>query len=370
MKNLAIVYGGDSCERDISVITAVQFMHNINQSKYKFYPILQSANKFYLVKDWDNIKGYVDFDYKEKDRVFFQCDGLYKAVGRCKKIAVIDCVVLCNHGGKGENGTLQGYFTAQGLPITSPNVCASAIGMNKYLSKMLFGALDCNVVEGVLYEQEQNLQDKIGGLAFPLIVKPNSQGSSIGINTAHDIEELSQAVEIAMQYDSQVVIEQALTDFVEINIALMRKNGKMIVSSPEQPLSWQEFLSFEDKYISTGKMNGGGRIYPAPIGGKILEDIERMATSIYTALNMSGVVRMDFLVSADKAYLNEINTIPGSMAYYLFAEQGLDYEDIVDCIVEQAIEDNTHPPTARFESNVLSSYHTYSNACKKPTKIL
>ncbi len=370
MKNLAIVYGGDSCERDISIITAIQLMHNINPSKYKFYAVMQTGGEFYWMKSWEGVDNYISYKPNPKDRVFFQRDGLYKQTGRCRKLASIDCVVLCNHGGDGENGTLQGYFCTLGLPITSPNVCASAIGMNKYLSKLIFRSLGCNVVDGVLYESGQNLQYSIQDLTFPLIVKPNCQGSSIGISTAHDMGELAEAVEIATQYDSKVVIEQALTNFVEINVALMRKGDQILVSSPEQPLNWQEFLSFEDKYISTGKMNGGGRIYPAQVEPKLWADIEYMAKKIYTALDMSGVVRMDFLTTQDGAYINEINTIPGSMAYYLFAEQGLDYEDIIDSIVEQSVKDNVHRPTAQYLSNVLSSYHTYSNACKKATKIL
>ena len=371
MQNLAIVYGGDSSERDISIITAIQLMNNINKSKYKFYPIIQINYNFYLVDDWKNIDQYSPFEEEKHTRVSFLSDGLYKlGKHRYKKLTNIDCVVLCNHGGMGENGTLQGYFSSLNLCYTSPSVCASAIGMNKYLSKMLFKSLGCNVVDGVLYEQGKSLDAVVKLLGFPLIVKPNCQGSSIGINTAHDMTELREAIKVATQYDDQIIIEKALENFVELNMALIRQDDKIIVSSPEQPLSWQEFLTFEDKYISTGKMSGGGRVYPAKVEIELLDEIKRMATTIYSALDMSGIVRMDFLTAHDRAYINEINTIPGSMAYYLFKEQALDYEDLIDIVVAQSIKDSEHRKVAQFQSNVLSDFHTYSNACKKPTKIL
>lgn len=376
MKNIAVVFGGNSCERDISIITGVQLCRNVNKSKYNVYPLVYEGSDFYLPSNPLEIDSYIKWKSSERHKVYFRGKSLLKS-GRIrqKRLCNIDCVVLCTHGGEGENGVLQGFFECLGLPYTSAGVCGSAVAMNKSVSKAVFKHIGCKSVESVSVNKKDYDESKIGYVAdkldFPIIVKPSSQGSSIGIKIANDLEELQEAIDTAFCFDDKIIAEKALTDFVEINVAVVAKGGELIFSSPEQPIGWKDFLTFEDKYMTDGKMSGGGRIYPATLTEKVKKTIYDYAKRIYEFLDMKGVVRMDFLIDRqNKVYINEVNTIPGSMAFYLFEEEDIDYEDLIDILVDEAIRRNQDKPKYTFRSDVLSEFEACNNACKNPLKLL
>ncbi|MGN0771085.1 MAG: D-alanine--D-alanine ligase [Christensenellales bacterium] len=375
MKNIAVVFGGNSCERDISIITGVQLCANVNTNNYNVYPLLYENDDFYLPTRPLEIDSYIKWNSNNADKVYFRGKTLIKQ-GRlfAKKLCEVDCVVLCTHGGDGENGVLQGFFECVGVPYTSAGVCASAVAMNKSVSKAVFRYIGCRSVESISVNKkdydEAKTQYIIDKLSFPIIVKPSSQGSSIGIKIASDQQELIDAIETAFCFDDKIIAEKALTDFDEVNVAIVAYDGKLILSSPEQPVGWKDFLTFEDKYIG-GKMSGSGRIYPAEISDKAKKTIYEYATKIYEFLDMKGVVRMDFMIDRQgKIYINEVNTIPGSMAYYLFEEEDIDYDRLIDMLVEEAIRQKNAKARYSFKSDVLNHYEQCNNACKNPSKLL
>lgn len=377
MKNIAVIYGGNSCEKDISVITAMQAMAALDKNKYKVFPVFWN-NGFCIPEDSANIKVYARSDGSVigKDATFVG-DNLYVIKrSKLKLLAKIDCALLCTHGGLGENGALQGFLDVQGIPYTSSGVLASGIGMDKSMCKLVCKKLSLPILPyGALCEGESNeIVDKIlERIGFPVIVKPANQGSSIGINVCKTLEELETALKTAFYYDKKVVLEKALTDFKEINCACLRKNGKLYPSTLEEPIGWREFLTFEDKYMSGGKItkSSAKRIFPAQMSDTDEKKIKNMTAKLYSALGCKGIVRCDFLIDKESGeiYLNEINTIPGSMAGYLYEDRGIGLNAILDVIIEESIKEFKERKICGYSSKVLQYYaNNNTNACKVSLK--
>ena len=376
MKNLAIIYGGNSCEKDISIITALQAIGAVDKSKYKIYPIYWSDG-FYILENFNSIDTYSGGKQAGK-KVIFDKSGLY-AVKRTKikKIADIDCALLCTHGGAGENGSIQGLLEVNSIPYTSPGVLASAVGMDKAVCKMICKRLSLPTLPyGAVFEEDgkESIDKIVARIGFPLIVKPAKQGSSIGISICKTPEELEENLKVAFIYDKKVVIEKALTDFKEINCACIRSKGKIYPSTLEEPVGWQDFLTFEDKYMSGGSKitkNSAKRIFPANISENDSKKIQNMTVKLYCALECKGIIRCDFLLDKESGeiYLNEINTIPGSLAGYLYEDRDLNLKDIIDIIVEDAIKESKEQRSYRYSSKVLQYYaKSNANACKTSIK--
>lgn len=378
MKNIAVVYGGTSCEKDISVITGMQAIKAIEKREYNVYPVFWSENgKFYLPDKYGDIEAYSKSEYIDGKEVMFCHKNLcLLKKNKIKAISQIDCVLLCTHGGKGENGSIQGYFEIEDIPYTSPDVIASGIGMDKGISKIFCKKISLPVLPYVVLskeDKEENLIKSVSKLSFPLIVKPCRQGSSIGINICDNMDMLKDAVEIAFEYDDKIMIEKALKDFREINCACMRINNEILPSSLEEPIGWKEFLSFEDKYMSHGKNMkvSSRRNFPAKLDSVIEQKIKNMTTKLYKALNLKGIVRCDYLLDkkSGEVYFNEINTIPGSLAGYLYEDKNLNLSKIIGIMIEYAIAENKEKTQPRFSSGVLQYYAKKgSNACKMPIK--
>lgn len=376
MKNIALIYGGTSCEKDISVITALQAMEALDAKKYNVYPIFWS-DAFYILNDCKNIESYASASSLAGKRVIFDGRNLCLIKrGKLKVLCEISCALLCTHGGMGEDGRLQGFLDTQGIPYTSSSHAASAIGMDKGIFKMICKKMALPVLPyGVITENEgqESLERIVARLGFPIIVKPANQGSSIGIGIGGNMQELQSKLKSAFCYDKKVVLEKALTDFKEINCACLIKNGKIYPSSLEEPIGWQEFLTFEDKYMSGGKVSKAGarRVFPAELGENDRVKIQSITTKLYQALGCKGIVRCDFLVdkSTGSVYLNEINTIPGSMAGYLYEDRGFYLKDILDIIIDEAIKSDGDKKNSAYSSKVLQYYSkNKTNACKVSVK--
>lgn len=372
---LAVIYGGDSTERDISVITAVQAMKTL-KGRYELYPLMIENNAFYFVEKADEITSYIGGKTRKK-RIYLDKDGVFSVgtFGR-KDLFRPDCCLICTHGGSGENGGLQGYLDVIGMPYTSAGVKASATGMDKALSKVVFSSLGLNVTKYVVVSgaEKADIQKVEENVGYPVIVKPVSQGSSVGIAVASNADELREAISVALKFDVRAICERALVDFTELNCAVMTKDGKVTPSELEQPLSWREFLSFEEKYLSSGgKLSGGGRIYPAEVDENVREEVRAAAVRAYAGMDAKGIVRIDFLLdnTDGTVYINEANTVPGSLATYLFGADGMDYADVVGSAVDDALSRAKIQKNVRFGSNVLDVYGKSSaNACKMHGKIL
>ncbi len=387
MINLGVFFGSRSAEHDVSIITGLQALENLDKSKYNAYPVyISRAGEWFVGEPLKNIENYPAFDPAQKGltRVFLPAapnvNGLYtlEAGGLFKKpskVCELDCALLALHGLHGEDGSIQGLFELANLPYTSCGLIGSAVGMDKIVMKEVFRSMGLSVLESVYCcrgEWKENKEAVIARaetLSYPLIVKPANLGSSIGIAKAKNKEELVAAIDVAAGFDRRILIERALTKPTEINCACVGFNGETTVSLCEQPLSWELFadsdtiLDFSAKYLQKGGkgMESLTRRIPAPIGEELTKKVQDWTRRIFSMLECKGVVRVDYMLDAENnLYVNEINTIPGSLAFYLFEPMGMKFGQLLDKLVEYA-----YKALAQKDE---STYAYNSDILKKPRK--
>ena len=364
-KKVALMFGGRSLEREISIITAMQVLSNIDKSLFDVEPVYMFEGDFY-VGGVDKIASFVNFNPSLHKKVFLIKGEFYKLKrDKLCKFFKPDVALLCCHGGEGENGTLQALLEYNDIPYTSSDTLSSAVCMDKGVSKRIFENLLLNVLPYEIvckseFEEDENATiERIESiLTYPLIVKPASQGSSIGIGVAKDREELRFAMQVAAQYDDRIVVEHKLCDFKEVNCACLEKDGKLVVSETEQPCSPSDFLTFDEKYGTGGKMSGLSRIMPAQIGSLDLV-VKATTERVYREMGLFGAVRIDYLVDEkkNKVYINEINTIPGSMAFYLFEGVGIAFSEMITILCNEAISRHLHGKKRTvYKTDVLSGF--------------
>lgn len=360
-KTVALIFGGRSLEREISIITAMQALHVLVGTGYIVEPVYLADGAFYIDKV-DDIKYFVNFNAKEHRRVFLKDGRFFETKhGKIKEVFKPDVALLCCHGGEGENGILQALLQFNDIAYTSCGVLESAICMDKSISKMLFehlglDVLPCDVVKksNWKYEKDEVLQ-RIYKLGFPLIVKPVSMGSSIGVSVVKDEQTLEDAMELAFEFDDKAMVESMLEDAVEVNCACMRRNERILLSETENATSNGEYLSFSDKYIG-GKMSGGKHIIPADIGN-LNDKVKEYTRKVYDALSLEGIVRVDYLCDMQngKVFINEINSIPGSMAFYLFKD--IQFRELMIALIDEALNKyKCKTDVCKFSTGVLEKY--------------
>lgn len=343
---VALIFGGRSLESDISVITAMQTLAVLKETEYDVEPFYLYDGDFYT-KGVDDISAFTPFE-KEKHLRTVMVNGTFCSVkkNRLKREFRPDVALICCHGGEGENGVLQGLLDFNGVSYCSSGVLGSAVCMDKGAAKSVFEQMLLNVIQHITVFSEDLARDPDlaaahceKALKYPMIVKPASQGSSIGIRAAHDRAELIEAMQVAAEFDGKLLVEEKLTDFAEVNCAAYLKGGRVVVSETERPLAAGELLTFEDKYMSGGKMSGGGRVMPADVGEELNAVVRSVTERVYRAMELRGIVRADFLVdrTRGKVYINEINTVPGSMAFYLFEPLGIDFAGLLTDQIEEAL---------------------------------
>lgn len=353
MKNVAILFGGPSVEHDVSVITALQVIKNISSEKYKVLPIYwtQEEHFVYLPKILKIAKLPTKAEISKAQRVILG-HGIFHIEKRgilpgLQKMSV-DVVLPIFHGTGGEDGAIQGTLEVLNIPYTGCNVSASAIGMDKVLFKAVMlqnniKALNCQLV----------LKSDFNGsiicpYPFPLMVKPVHLGSSIGISKVNNDKELIDSLNIIFELDNAAMIEPFLTNMIEINCSVLGNSENRQSSVCEQPVPSNEVLTFADKYLRGGKTKGESsesegmaslsRRIPAPIAPDQTKYIQDTASQIYKAVSCSGVVRIDFMIDLNtkNIYVTEINTIPGSLSYYLWEASGISFSDLIDKLIETA----------------------------------
>ncbi len=377
MKNsLAVIFGGRTAEHDISVITAHQLMDNVGKAKYDIHPVYISHEGVWFTGDaLRDIKVYKNFDPKRKDIYPAHIPpvpggglqiggGLFKA----QKHIPLDAAVIAMHGMHGEDGTVQGLLELADLPYTSASVLGSSVGMDKIMMKAAFIAANAPVLPDIHFLRSEWERDSSALIArveaelgYPVFVKPANLGSSIGIGRADSRESLVAAVEVAAKYDRRILVEKGVNNALEYNCACLGYGDEALVSEVERPVSWQEFLSFDEKYLRGAKQTGMKsleRELPANISAELKEKIQSATRLLFKELDCKGVVRIDYLFdpTGDKLFVNEINTIPGSFAFYLFEPIGLAFPELVDKLVEYALiahEDKSRSSFA-YDSMVLS----------------
>ncbi len=351
-------------EHDVSIITALQVIKNADLAKYNVLPIywLKDGGVVLLrsVKPFTTVKSLIE--RKSWSPVSFFKGG-FKAHNILSK-SYYDCIVIpCFHGTNGEDGVVQGMFEFFDLTYTGSGVRASAIGMDKNVFKMVMKhhklpVLDWEVVSK--YDRD----DFKTTFPYPVIVKPCHLGSSIGVKKCESLDQVKDQLSVVFELDSQAIIEPYLTDMQEINCSILGTADHNQASVCEQPISANEILSFVDKYLSGNKnkgaktagMAGLDRRIPAPISKALTEKIQAMSQSVFSAIGASGVARIDFMVTKnDDIYITEINTIPGSLSFYLWEASGISFRELINRLVEIAESEFAlkHSFKTTFQSNLI-----------------
>lgn len=355
MKSVAVFFGGKSVEHDISVITGVMTVNSLDRTKYNGVPIYVDKNgEWFSGEELFDLDNYKNLNQKKLKRVtFFGGDNkLYCVRGkRVKPLCEIAVAINCMHGERGEDGSLSGLLAMCGVPLASPPTMASAVCMDKSFTKTAMKGLGVNTLKSITVFDILELSRYENKFVYPLIVKPNKSGSSIGVTKADNFEQLKNGVLYALRLGVSAIIEPCLTDFIEINCACyLGADGSLCVSQCERPVGRSEILSFNDKYES------GKRVFPADIDSKLADKIRKLTEKIYMGLSLSGVIRIDYFIANGKILVNEINTVPGSLAYYLFGNNLKTLTEMLNNLIEKAQADFAKTQTIQtdYKSGVLN----------------
>jgi len=379
---IALMFGGRSVEHEVSVISGIQAYMAIDKEKYEITPVyLTKNNEMYVGEDIGKIESYRDIPalLNKSTRVIMinEGDGVHMVSHKAglfgKKTDIpVDLAFPVVHGTNVEDGALQGYFKTLGLPFVGCDVTASAVGMDKYVQKAVLKDNDIPVLDSYIYtmadyEKMDNLMNDIEAkIGYPVIIKPFNAGSSVGITVAKDRSELSKAIDEAYSYARKIIAEHAITKLREINCAVLGDENVAEASEIEEPLHSKDILSYEDKYCSGGGkktgssqgMAGVSRKIPAEVSPEMREEIRSIAVKAFQKLGCNGVARIDFMIDEEngKFYYNEINTIPGSLAFYLWEALGMKYKEQLDRMIELALKRVREEAavTYSFDTNILS----------------
>lgn len=348
---LGVIFGGMSTEHDVSIVSGISVLKNLNKEKYEIYPIYidKDGNWYKYTKDLQNLEiPKVGEDIKE-------IEFLNRPMEYLKNM---NCVFPVLHGLYGEDGTIQGMLELLKVPYVGCKVLASSISMDKAYTKIIFEKAGLNqakyvylranngkyiYIEQNFNETEYEIDEIVNRIdkeiKYPMFIKPSNSGSSVGINKAHNKEELKNAIEFAKQYDKKILVEEGI-DGREVECAVLG-NEDVIASCIGEILSAEEFYSFDSKYNNSASRT----VIPADIPEKISNDIRKMAIKAFKAVDGNGLSRVDFFLdrNTEKIYINEINTMPGfttiSMYPKLFEEAGIKYSDLLDKLIELAIKE-------------------------------
>lgn len=380
---VGVFFGGASVEHEISVITMNQAISSLNPEKYEVVPIYIAKNGvMYTGDDLLDLYSFKDMDVllKRCYKVAVINDGKGVKVVRCpapwigkRVLNTIDVAFPIVHGTNCEDGTIEGFLTLLGIPYVGPDIMASSIGMDKILQKKVLRDSGIPVVDFVSFysmeyiKDEEKILDNIESeLDYPVIVKPGNLGSSVGIRKAKNKPELEEAIEFAMEFADRIIVEKAVEDLKEINCSVIGNLSESEVSVCEEPFFTDDILSYTDKYIGNGKSKGGtigggkntnikfsspktaektsgesfsNKKIPADISKEKTEEIQNLTKEVFKVLGCNGVSRVDFLIDTktDKVYVNEINTIPGALSYYLWEATGKSFEQELDELIDLAI---------------------------------
>ena len=380
---LGVIFGGPTVEHEVSVISAVQAMESLNKEKYDIYPIyVDKQRNWYTGKMLQDIDIYRDFDTLKryaKKVVLYNKDGrfvLQSTKGLKRIVTDIDIILPIVHGNNMEDGTLQGYLEMTGVPYVGSGVLGSSLGQDKVVMKQVFESVGIPVVPYVwffdnkYFEEKEEIIKNIKKLGYPVIVKPATLGSSVGISFVKDEKQLEKAIEDAITYDNKVIVEKAVENLIEVNCSVLGNYENACTSVLEEVMGNDEFLSYKDKYIGSSKTKGvkgsskgmasTNRIVPARLDEKKTNEVQEIAKKAFEALNLSGVCRIDFLIDGKtkKVYINEPNTIPGSLSFYLWEATEKPYTELLDEMITLGIKQYKlkHNKVISFETNILNNF--------------
>ena len=384
---LGVIFGGESVEHEVSIISAIQAMNKMDSEKYDIIPIyITKDRKWYTGEILKEIENYSDpalIKRYAKEVILYENNGkfvLQAKKGLKRVLKEIDIAFPIVHGTNVEDGVLQGYLQSIGIPFVGGDVYASVVGQDKVVMKEIFEHEKLPICDYVWFYDTEYQEDsekyitEIEKVGYPVVVKPATLGSSVGIKLAKTREELKEAIDDAINYDNKIVVEKAVENLMELNISILGNYENLSVGAIEQVLPSKDLLTYEDKYIGSGKVKGklgvkyqaskgmasASRIVPAKIDKELKESVEEIACKAFKALGSAGVTRIDFLVDSktNKPYINEINSIPGSLAFYLWEPIGKDYTELLDDLINIGIRDYKKriAKTHSFNTNILKGF--------------
>ena len=357
-KTVAVIFGGRSAEHDVSIITAhIPIIQSLIASgKFNVIPIyITKKGEWYSYKELNDLEYFKRGDFNaqlakhKKIQILFD-DGL-KVVwpGIRPKTVEVDVVFPAMHGTFGEDGSLMGLLRMANVAFVGCGLFASVVAMDKALTKEVLFAEGIPVVPYVWFTKNDwkkdvvELKEKIARLKFPLFVKPVHLGSSIAITKIKENSELENAVEVAFHYDNKVLVEEGVEDLIEVTLPIIG-NEELRLAAIEQPLNKSDFFDFGDKYLSGGKKGGGANSQyseiPANIDEELIRQVKDLGEKTYRILGCSGIARIDFLIDAKtkQVYVNEVNTLPGSLYQHNWRRVGVSGVELVTKLVALAEE--------------------------------
>ena len=362
--SIGVIFGGRSLEHDLSVLTAIQAMDNIDKERYEVVPI-------YITKDLTFYSGgmlrYIDSykDFRLIDRYAKKVNLINKngkfillTTGLIKRVyKEIDLAFPMVHGKYTEDGSIVGYLETLGIPVVGSDIYSSSLCQDKVFTKEVLNGNDIPVVDYVYFSDsdykldKEDIFKKIEELSYPLIIKPARLGSGIGIEIVNRKEELESSIEKAMKNDERVLVEEYIADRREFNMAVLLSKGKLIGSVIEEIIK-DEPCNYYDKYRKDNEDDTFKRIFPADISKTLTEDIEKTSKKTYKVLALSGVARVDYVYDnkKKKLYVNEVNTIPNFFSHHLFDDKNIDYRELLGIMIKEAI-DKIHKEAKMIHSN-------------------
>ena len=381
---VGVIFGGETVEHEVSIISALQAIKNLNKDKYDIVPIYISKDRIWYTgnplleveffKDFNNNKKFVKkvvLVKKENGYYLQNTNGLFR-----RDITDLDIILPVVHGNNVEDGTLAGYLDTVGIPYVGSHVLGAALGQDKVAMKQVMASDGIPIVpytwffDNEYIEDKEDILKKIKSITYPVVVKPATLGSSVGITLVHNDKEIESAIEEAIKYDNKIVVEHAISNLVEVNASVLGNYEYQKVSPLEEVMGLDEILSYADKYLSSSKTKGStgskgmastSRIVPARISKKLTNDIQETSKKVFRLLNLSGVCRIDYLIDSktEKYYVNEPNTIPGSLSFYLWKEAGMSYSELLDEMISIAIKEykNKAKKTKSFKTNILEGFN-------------
>lgn len=370
---VAVLFGGRSTEHEISIITGLQILDAFDSTRFDAFPVYVDQDGYWWISDALRKRdAYIPTaSQKSKfQRVQLICDPESKLIAFPEKSGFfsksapkeypVDVFFPAFHGTYGEDGCIQGALDFMGAVYTGCGVRTASIGMNKHTCKMLLSNQGIPVLQDLLIDRSEwdpnnadILVDEIlQNISLPLIVKPCNLGSSVAVSSAKTKDELMISLAGAFTFDRQVIIEPLLEDFYELNVSVLYGNPSR-VAAVERPKRDAAVLTFEQKYLKGNKKLAPSQegmaalqrdIEPEDISDSIKDQVRMLSLKAFHLLEGRGVVRFDFLIdkSENKVYFNEINSLPGSLAYYLWekANPPLSFTELLTNLVEQAIADH------------------------------
>ena len=387
---VGVLYGGKTTEHEVSIISALQAMENLNKDKYEVIPIyITKDGEWYTGEPLKDINTYKDPGLLKsycKNVVLYNKKGLFvlqNKKGLKRVVNDVDIVIPVVHGYNMEDGNIEGYLNVIGVPYTGSDIYGCTLGQDKVFQKEVLKEEKIPVTKYTWFLDNEYLEDpkeilsNIKKIGYPVIVKPARQGSSIGIEIAHNEEEVRKAIENAINYDEKIIVEEVIENMVELNCSVLGSSSYMQASAIEQVMGKDEILSFNDKYIGSGAKKGASkaavkglgskgmasasRVVPADIPEKLKEEVEETSLKAFRALGASGVVRIDYLYDKKnkKLYVNELNTIPGSLSFYLWQPLNKEYDELLDDLISIAVKryKEREKKITKFDSNILQNYN-------------